>query len=467
MIMKRWILLPLAMAVAAGAEPRLPENTVELNDNGAWSWFMDERAIVDNGRLIVGSVRANGTFDDKDRPGWGNVELAVLDIASGKIDRIVLHEKFEQDDHNNPGLMVLPDGRYLAPYSKHSVERRLYWRLSERPGDPYSWTETRSIETPGTPGKAFGGDNVTYTNPFHLTAEPDRIYLFFRGYSHDPNYLLSTDGGESWKHGGHWLVGRDGYAPYLKYTSNGRDKIHFVATEDHPRNFDNSLYHGYISGGKLHASDGTVVAPLHGGLDPEVRTWDFTRVFEGTPDAVAWMADIDLDADERPVILFTTQRGSAGLPPRQGGEDHRFHYARWDGKRWIQHEIAYAGKRLYPFEDDYTGLGAIDPQDVNHLVISTDAHPVTGEPLVSATDGRRHHELFRGRTTDGGKTWKWEPLTQNSDADNLRPLIPSWDDPRRRALVWMRGSYRANRGEWTTKVMASLLDGSGAAAADP
>src|SRR5688572_30461069 len=48
----------------------------ELNDNGAWSWFMDERVIVDDGRLIVGSVRANGKFADKDRPGWGNVELA-------------------------------------------------------------------------------------------------------------------------------------------------------------------------------------------------------------------------------------------------------------------------------------------------------------------------------------------------------------------------------------------------------
>jgi hypothetical protein len=25
----------------------------ELNDNGAWSWFMDERLMVDNGRTIV------------------------------------------------------------------------------------------------------------------------------------------------------------------------------------------------------------------------------------------------------------------------------------------------------------------------------------------------------------------------------------------------------------------------------
>lgn len=28
----------------------------ELNDNGAWSWFMDERTIVDRGQLLVGNL---------------------------------------------------------------------------------------------------------------------------------------------------------------------------------------------------------------------------------------------------------------------------------------------------------------------------------------------------------------------------------------------------------------------------
>jgi hypothetical protein len=35
---------------------------IQLNDNGAWSWFMDPRVVVYNGKLIVGSVRAIGTF---------------------------------------------------------------------------------------------------------------------------------------------------------------------------------------------------------------------------------------------------------------------------------------------------------------------------------------------------------------------------------------------------------------------
>jgi hypothetical protein len=36
---------------------------IQLNDNGAWSWFMDERAVVEDGKLIVGSVRSVGGFE--------------------------------------------------------------------------------------------------------------------------------------------------------------------------------------------------------------------------------------------------------------------------------------------------------------------------------------------------------------------------------------------------------------------
>ena len=131
-------------------------------------------------------------------------------------------------------------------------------------------------------------------------------------------------------------------------------------------------------------------------------------------------------------------------------------YGRWDGSAWRVHEIAYAGTRLYAGEDDYTGLAALDPNNPDVVYISTDAEPVTGTPLVSTADGERHHELFRGTTRDFGATWSWEPITANSTMDNLRPLVPRWKD-RRTALVWMRGSYKNNHGEWTTAVVATIL----------
>lgn len=105
---------------------------IELNDNGAWSWFMDPRAIIDNGRLIVGSVRTVGKYQQNmDHPRWGNVEGAVYDMATAKPATTVLHQHLEQDDHDAPAFLEGPDGRYMAMYSKHGAERRMHYRISE------------------------------------------------------------------------------------------------------------------------------------------------------------------------------------------------------------------------------------------------------------------------------------------------------------------------------------------------
>src|SRR5439155_15692310 len=210
--------------------------------------------------------------------------------------------------------------------------------------------------------------------------------------------------------------------PYLKYADEGKGTIHFVATEDHPRNFDNSLYHGYVRAGAMYKTDGTKVATLSTTTETNIATWDFTKFYQGGPDNVAWMVDVELDRADRPYVLFSTQRDGRGLPTGQGGMDLRYHYARLDATGWHHEEIAHAGRRLYPTEDDYSGLGALDPNNPDVLYISTDADPVSGAPLISAADRKRHYELFRGVRGAGGR-WTWTPFTSNSTVDNLRPVI--------------------------------------------
>jgi hypothetical protein len=460
----RWPAACVALALAvcvrvdgANSSVIATEDITELNDNGAWSWFMDPRAIVDRGRLIVGCVRANGSFADKSLPGWGNVELSILDLGTRAVRHVLLAEHFEQDDHDAPGLLVLPDGRYLAAYSRHNVERKMFFRRSKRAGDPFEWGPEKVFVTPGADALPIRGNNVTYANPICLPGESNRIYLLHRGVREDPNYLLSDDGAETWRYGGHILLGRGGYAPYLKYASDGRDTIHFVATEDHPRNYNNSLYHGFIRGGKVHFSDGGVAADLSTATNCSLHAWDLTKIFQGDANNRAWMADIRLDENERPVVLFTVHKNGAGQPRGQGGEDHRFHFGRWDGGEWHEAEIAYAGKRLYAGEDDYTGLGAIDPQNVWQVVISTDADPVSGQPLISQSDQKRHHELFIGRTGNHGATWSWKGLTGDSTEDQLRPIILKSPGDKL-ILIWLRGTYTNNHGQWTTRVQAAFLD---------
>ncbi|MBT6032705.1 MAG: hypothetical protein HOH19_09025, partial [Kordiimonadaceae bacterium] len=214
---------------------------------------------------------------------------------------------------------------------------------------------------------------------------------------------------------------------------------HFSATEQHPRDFDNSIYHGVTDGSVLRSSNGNILDDDLTDQDA-IEPTDLTLVYKGGAENVAWTVDMEMDQDDHPVIAFSVQKNSAGMPVGQGGTDHRYHYARFDGTEWTQSEIAFAGTRLYSREDDYTGLMALDPQNVSQMVISTNADPDTGEPLISNADGKRHYEIFEGISKDQGENWIWSALTYNSNVDNIRPVIPNWHSDQR-VVLWMRGTY--------------------------
>jgi hypothetical protein len=285
--------------------------------------------------------------------------------------------------------------------------------------------------------------SVSYSNLHRLPAERGRVFDFFRGKDgrFKPSAAWSDDDGETWTSGGVVIDVPSAFKhrPYVKYASDGKGTVHLAYTEGHPRNFDNSLYHVLYRDGRLFRSDGTPIRPLAEGLrDPA----EGTRVFAGDPANVAWVIDLELDAEGRPLVAYSVQKDSAGLPPGQGGLDHRYRLARWTGAAWEDGEVAFAGSRLYPGEDDYTGGVALVPGDPTTLFVSTNAHPRDGAPLVSAGDGRRHWEVFRGTTPDGGRTWRWEAVTRDSTADNIRPVVPR--APGREPIVlWLRGTYRA------------------------
>jgi hypothetical protein len=418
---------------------------ITFNDNGGWSWFEDERAIVDlsagaAGQILVSSVANASGADGASRD--GDVEVAALDLASGTVSRFTLHDALQPDDHDSAALLRLPDGRYLASYSRHSNDKLVRWRVSSSPGNPSAWQPENTFTIP------TGSGGTTYSNLAYLSESGD-IFNFHReaidgGY--DPHYLKWNVPTQSeFSYGGRLLTGPEGNVgsndrPYVRYTTNGVDRIDFIATDAHPRNLlSNSVYHGYIEhegdgNYGVYRSDGSRLGELSELSTSPFKASDFTTLLAGNAVSPAngllmtrgWTTDIELDAAGHPHAIFTARVNDSA-------SDHRFFYGRHTESGWAVHELAKAGGFLYSGENDYTGLAALDPSNPDRLFISTKIDPRTDVNMP-------RYEIFEGVTADGGDHWTWQPITYNSTMDNLRPIVPKWDSSHT-ALLWMRGNY--------------------------
>ena len=243
-----------------------------------------------------------------------------------------------------PAFLVRKDGRYLgrlqqAHQRAPDVLPDLGAAQSARVGAGDDRRNARRR-------RAGAGQQRTYANLFRM---PDgRIYNFIRAFHHDPNYMYSDDDGSTWTYGGHWLHGKGGYSPYLKYADDGKGTIHFIATEDHPRNFDNSLYHGYVRDGVMYQTDGTRVNALEHDDRSHQRDVGLSRrsIRARRTASRGWWTSSSMRAIGR--MCCSRRRATAA--------DCRAARAAWicaittrgstaDG--WHHEEIAYAGTRLY------------------------------------------------------------------------------------------------------------------------
>ncbi|TWT87489.1 hypothetical protein Mal64_30280 [Pseudobythopirellula maris] len=465
--------------IAPPASDVVHGSLIQFNQNGAWSWYQDERAIVDRerGELIVGSTPNFAGL------GGQGVDGQIQTVHVNLSDRsrtLHVHNDIESygasDDHNVPALLKKEDGDILAFYTGHNnrfgvEDDRSSFRTYDTANE--SWGAEREFDWwDAIPDDAPGSGGTTYSNLFQLADEdPDgdgngRLYNIARTQQ-SPHLMVSDDNGQNWRYGGQ-LTEQPNDKPasgnyvngYYKYVSNGTDRIDFIATEYHPRDFNTSIYHAYISGGKIYDSEGNEVDAdifsAASSFDPSTvpSTDDFTQVFQadGEEHSRAWNTDVQSYSDGTVTALFKTRAVPYTANQGVGNHDHRVWFARLDPatNEWTTTEIAQAGANLYgTSESDYTGLGALDPSDPNTIYISTEVHPTT----EVKTD---HHEIYKGVTADDGATWSWTAVTENSTYDNLRPIIPSWERGRT-ALLWWKGTMSSSQ-NYDTAVVGLILD---------
>lgn len=409
----RLLLVPLALllALTGFSQSPAPRSPIEVfTPDGAWCWFTDPRAVYRDGQIIAGWMTADGS-----------VQVGARPLTGGTTTIATLDPQFERDDHDHPGLVFLPDGRLAAFYSRHS-KGDMFLRTTVRPGDIGEWTPVRSL---GFHDPARGRRGVTYANPFVLREESDRLWFVWRGSDFKPTFAHSLDGGTTWTMP-RTLIHESGRGtdnrPYVKYWSDNRNRISFIFTDGHPRNEEtNSVYFARYERDRFWKADGTLIGKLDD-LPLEPSACD--RVYDGAVAGRAWVWSVAEDGAGRPVVAYTR------LPSEK---DHRYHYARWDGTRWLDHEITPGGSwfpKTEPGaverEPHYSGGMALDPADPSTVYLS---RPINGV-----------FEIERWTTPDHGVTWRSEAVTRNSTADNIRPYVVPGTPAGTTAVLWMHNS---------------------------
>lgn len=385
------------------------DGTVLVKTDAIWTWFTDPRAVHYNGATYTGWITTSGS-----------VGVSRFVHATQTVTSFTLSVNLQADDHNNPAIHILPDGRIAAFYCKHNDASGHRYRISTNPDDISAW----GAETLISSGITLP---VTYANPRRLSQDPSRLWLFYRagaGGSTDNglHYKTTTDlaawGAQVavWKN-----VAGGAVTPYYKSIDDGVKRIHFVATDRHPVEGQSSVYHWYmeLDGSNIprwYTTDGTeIVSALPHG--PSVAT----LVSDGST-VRRWIWDIALDAAGNPRILGTRY-------PNNDGTDIRYMLWRWTGSAWAETEICPDGTGLYSPEIYYAGGLCFDSLDCNRIYLSA---PISGV-----------REIQEWQSLDNGATWaKLRDITAGTSAGtlNARPYSPR-NHHSALGVLWWRGSY--------------------------
>lgn len=376
-----------------------PQN--EVTTNGIWCWFTNPRALYD----ATNDCYYWGVVDTS-----GDIEVWKLD-SNNVITGFDLIRAFEQDDHDHPGILILPSGKLVAFYSKHiDASSDTRYRITTSAGDVTAW---------GTEQTMTQAENPTYSHPFYMSG-PDEVVVLYRGglgnqYMNTADATISSWGTEQ------QIIDANGKRPYVIYEQNGPNRIDCLCTDQHPDLGASSVYHWYLehdgSVWRRYKSDGTeITASMPWRVDLQA-----TLIYDGST-TYGWIWDLRIDGSGNPHVLFTRFPSTT---------DHRLMYTKWTGSAWATPvEVAAQGTYLYLGQPHYSGGASFDGNDLSIVYLA--AHGGTG-----------YHEAQVWETADGGSTWsKTADITTGSSQTNARPVSPIGHDGRL-ACLWWAADYTA------------------------
>ena len=419
----------VVLATLFAALPAEGATVTEAVGDGGWSYFGDPRAIYLSGRTFVGWTTPTGQVQVGSFRGRRTEDIATVDSDAGAgdtPDAITTLDQFGVDDHSNPSLTTLPDGRIVVLYADHANDRarfgELYYRISRRPHDVSDWGPVRSV--PGV-DRIPGGQGVAYPNPVQTAS--GKTLVFWRGNNWWPNVSV-TDDFKRWSRPRTLIRGPRKQRPYAKYAGTGGGA--FVAyTNAHPNSRPTSIWCLFVrEDGTLLRLDGRKV----GSVDRPPSYTRGTPVYRYRPAlGHSWIMDVAVDAG-RPVVLYFRRQLNGG---------NMYRLARWNGRRWIDRPIVAAGDTRA--DNWYVAGATLDHETPNVVYLARRRSPSQAS------------EIEQWVTRDEGRTWTSTALTSGSTRDNWRPVSPRGLTGERTQVWWFTGQYRNYRNFQTDVKLAA------------
>jgi hypothetical protein len=367
--------------------------------DGGWCWFGNPRAVYSStyDKTYYGYVNSSG-----------DIVVASYDHSTKAIVTTALKSALEYDDHDNPTILILSDGKIACFYSAHHADP-IYYRVSSSAGDISAFDAEQSV-SPST--------NHTYPNPCMLSGESNRIYLFYRNVDRELAYIYSDNATSTWS-AEQVLVEATNYV-YFQIDSNGTDRIDIAMT--HATSGGSSdkvdIRHVYFAAEVLYASDGTELASKAAAGFP-IDFTDATVVYsKAVTGFSSWVWDVSCNGGSPEIAYVELQDADTQI----------YRYAIWNGATWTDNDIVDAGTHITDDgagEDYYTGGICLD-------------HSAEGTVYFSVGDCTSS-KIQKGVTADSGTNWTVTDFYSDG-AQNVRPVVPR-NSVAGMSLLWMNGNY--------------------------
>lgn len=319
---------------------------------------------------------------------------------------------FERDDHNSAALAVLPNGKILAVYARHSADKIIRWRVSENPEDITSFTEEKTIPSQGT---------VTYIQLHKISETEYRI--FYRCSMSSWSTRVYNWVEDTWTDEIVWLYEPLGKQYYLWTQEDKQDgKINVFMTA-HPVNGpDQNVRYGYFGAdGGIYTTGGTDLGSLNQQREEILNPRDFDVVYEAKEGEHTRLYDVSYMGDKAGVMYGV---GTSG-------KNSKYYYAYYDEtqQKWINNFVCESGKAAVEGNMYFGGI-CFDKADMQTV-------------YVSRRDDKDLYRIEKWTTTDYGATWNSQEVIDVATERSqilMRPVIPynASDDI---SLIYIKGLY--------------------------